>query len=77
MSEELNKLLKKIVNDETYNYIQDHYDILKNESIISAGIDSLEYISILSELDETYGFDEEMIDSLETFSDVERLFDGK
>ena len=53
MNEELNKLLKKIVNDETYNYIQDHYDILKNESIISAGIDSLEYISILSELDET------------------------
>lgn len=74
MSEKLQDLLKKILEEETFSEIVDNYEKIKTERIVSSGINSLEYISLLSELDEEYELSDEQIDSLDTMEDLNNLF---
>ena len=52
----------------------DNYEKIKTEKIVSSGINSLEYISLLSELDEEYELSDEQIDSLDTMEDLNNVF---
>ena len=74
MSEKLQDLLKKILEEETFSEIVDNYEKIKTEKIVSSGINSLEYISLLSELDEEYELSDEQIDSLDTMEDLNNVF---
>lgn len=74
MSEKLQDLLKKILEEETFSEIVDNYEKIKTEKIVSSGINSLEYISLLSELDEEYELSDEQIDSLDTMEDLNYVF---
>ena len=74
MSEKLQDLLKKILEEETFSEIVDNYEKIKKEKIVSSGINSLEYISLLSELDEEYELSDEQIDSLDTMEDLNNVF---
>ena len=74
MSEKLQDLLKKILEEETFSEIVDNYEKIKTEQIVSSGINSLEYISLLSELDEEYELSDEQIDSLDTMEDLNNVF---
>lgn len=77
MSEELDKLLKKVLKKETYDYIYQNYEEIKKQKIISSGIESLEYISLLSELEDSFNIEDEKIDIIDTLEDLEMILNGR
>lgn len=76
MNKKIQEILKDVVDEEKLNNLLVNYEDIKNQSIVSTGLDSLEYITFLSQLEELE-IDLETIDNIQTFQDLENILSAE
>ena len=75
MSGKIRKVLMDVVGKEKYNQICDNYEEIKKQSIVSIGLDSIEYIAFLSELEKILEIEIDVFIKIDTLQDVEDIID--
>lgn len=74
MNKQLQELLQEILDKDTYEQFLANFEEIKKEKIVSSGISSLDYIMLLSILDEKFSLTDEQIDLLDTIEDLNNIF---
>lgn len=77
----MNKLLIEILKDsiekEVFEYIVREYENVKELSIFELGIDSLDYMKLLTKIEERLDLDIEDLDKINTIYDIEGMIGKK